>query len=749
MSRHNPTFHSDRPITSAAQDALGRKSFSHAIADRLVAWHGQECLVAAIYGGWGSGKSSVKNMIVERLGELETAKTAEVPHVVEFNPWQFSGSEQLTREFFAALSEALIEHAASSSTKAKKQAAESANRLSLYGQILDAGSGVLSASAIAASVVLPPAAPALKFAAKGAKVAAEAAKSARALINKPSPSLRALKQQLKSDFEVLKRKVLVVVDDIDRLTSDEVCLLFRLIKANSDFPNLIFLLLVQRESAVTALDTIANKEGDRFLEKIVQVPFDLPEPSPMAVSGAVIEGLNRILLPVLRDDEWDDKRFPDVWHGGVRHYFVNLREAYRYLNAIAFTCGAFRSAKAFEVNPVDLIAIEALRLFEPTVFSLVEQNKDTLTGDLPSSNKKPLETLFEQFGKVAKNKSGVEAILPNLFPVLEIVTDNMHHSRSSWGKSWKRARRACDPDFFDRYFQICLPQGQVSESDIHEFVSAASDYRAMFAQLTKWSQTGLLEPALARLDAQEELAKIADPVPFVCALLDSLEYAGRKPTGLAGWEIANYAASWARDILKKTKKPAARDALASRFVEESKALFPVINMCGCILPPKPGAKNDEDEKLVTSEAAAIIRNNLETRLSQWATQGKLLTHPRLSKLYWSWMNLSESHALAWARQQLGTPFSALALLRAFVGETTSHPLGSYYVGKKKHLQLKSIENVAPLVEWDRAFGRLKKAKLSPEDSANLAVYEDAKKRRQKGLPEDDWHTMQDEFGDNE
>ncbi len=130
-----PAFHPDRPITSATQDALGRKGFSRAIADRLIAWHGEDCLVAAIYGGWGTGKSSVKNMIVERLGEIEAAKTADVPHVVEFNPWQFSGSEQLTGEFFAALSESLVEHSSCSSAKAKKQAAASAERLNLYGNL--------------------------------------------------------------------------------------------------------------------------------------------------------------------------------------------------------------------------------------------------------------------------------------------------------------------------------------------------------------------------------------------------------------------------------------------------------------------------------------------------------------------------------------------------------------------------------------------------------------------------------------
>jgi len=744
-----PDFHPDRPICSASQDALGRKGFSHAIADRLIAWHGHDCLVAAIYGGWGTGKSSVKNMIVERLGEIDAAKAADVPKVVEFNPWQFSGSEQLMGEFFATLSEYLVEYSAGSSTKAQKQAVNSAERLNLYGKLLNTGSGVFSAAAHVSSILMPPAAPLLQAVAKGTKIAAGAAKTSRAALEKPAPSLRTLKQQLMADFGALKRKMLVVVDDIDRLTSEEVCLLFRLIKANSDFPNLIFLLLVRRESAVTALNSIANNEGDRFLEKIVQVPFDLPEPSAMAVRKVVTEGLDQILVPLLQKGEWDKKRFPDVWHGGVSDYFVNLREAYRYLNAMTFTCGVFRSAKAFEVNPVDLIAIEALRLFEPSIYHLVAQNKNMLTSDAPSHSKKPLETLFEQLGKVAKNKTAVVSTLPNLFPVLEVITDNMHHSRSSWAKSWKKARRACDPEFFDRYFQICLPQGQVSESDIHEFVSAVSDYQAMSAQLTKWSQAVLLEPALARLEAEEGLAKMSDPVPFVCALLDSLENAGCKPVGFINWDVANYAACWARDILKQTKTPAARDTLAKRFIDESKALFPVVYMCRVILPPKSEDNDKEDEKLVTPDMAVTIRGTVGTRLKKWADQGSLLKHPRISMLYWSWMYFAKTAALDWARRQIKSPQSALALLSAFVGESTSNPIGSYYVGKHKNIDLKSLEEIAPLPAWDRAFDKIKKAKLSPDESANVAVYEKAKKRRERGLPDNDLGTMRDEFEDDE
>ena len=57
----------DRPISSFSEDLLDRKPFADALANAFIQWHGEDSLVAALYGPWGSGKSSVKNMILEMI----------------------------------------------------------------------------------------------------------------------------------------------------------------------------------------------------------------------------------------------------------------------------------------------------------------------------------------------------------------------------------------------------------------------------------------------------------------------------------------------------------------------------------------------------------------------------------------------------------------------------------------------------------------------------------------------------------
>ena len=66
-------FSADRPISGAKADRLNRKRFARQVASAIQGWHGRDSLVIAMYGGWGSGKSSVKNMIVEALSESTVA----------------------------------------------------------------------------------------------------------------------------------------------------------------------------------------------------------------------------------------------------------------------------------------------------------------------------------------------------------------------------------------------------------------------------------------------------------------------------------------------------------------------------------------------------------------------------------------------------------------------------------------------------------------------------------------------------
>jgi KAP family P-loop domain len=88
----------DKPIGSREEDILDRRGFSEALARAIREWSGRESLVLALYGAWGNGKSSIKNMVIECLH-------SESPEVltVDFNPWQLANRPTLSVAFFDEL----------------------------------------------------------------------------------------------------------------------------------------------------------------------------------------------------------------------------------------------------------------------------------------------------------------------------------------------------------------------------------------------------------------------------------------------------------------------------------------------------------------------------------------------------------------------------------------------------------------------------------------------------------------------
>ncbi|MGV8949443.1 MAG: KAP family P-loop NTPase fold protein [Candidatus Paracaedibacter sp.] len=123
----------DLPIQSATEDLFGRKEFTGALAKTIMNWAGEESLVIAISGNYGSGKTSLKNMMIEQLRN-DNEKT---PYLVEFNPWEWSKQDKLTEAFFREISLAL------GKIKSKK-GYEPAKTMKKYGQILTFSAEVVS-----------------------------------------------------------------------------------------------------------------------------------------------------------------------------------------------------------------------------------------------------------------------------------------------------------------------------------------------------------------------------------------------------------------------------------------------------------------------------------------------------------------------------------------------------------------------------------------------------------------------------
>jgi predicted KAP-like P-loop ATPase len=94
--KHAALIPTDNPIRREQDDALGRARVAKSFAQQILSIDPAEGIVVGVLGPWGSGKTSFVNLTRVHLDKLGVA-------VLDFNPWMFSGAEQLVESFFFAV----------------------------------------------------------------------------------------------------------------------------------------------------------------------------------------------------------------------------------------------------------------------------------------------------------------------------------------------------------------------------------------------------------------------------------------------------------------------------------------------------------------------------------------------------------------------------------------------------------------------------------------------------------------------
>ncbi len=99
-------YNTDRPIESTKQDLLGRARFSGLLGKAITNYSGEDSLVIGLYGKWGSGKTSVINMMINEIDNLYRSDDNK-PLIMRFAPWKYSDHDNLISLFFQSLNSKL------------------------------------------------------------------------------------------------------------------------------------------------------------------------------------------------------------------------------------------------------------------------------------------------------------------------------------------------------------------------------------------------------------------------------------------------------------------------------------------------------------------------------------------------------------------------------------------------------------------------------------------------------------------
>ena len=407
---------SDTPITSSGEDRLGRNESAAAFARALLQLDVAEGAVVAVLGPWGAGKTSFVNLA---RPHLESAQWV----VLSFNPWMFSGMGQLVDAFFTELVSQL---------RAQTKLRKVAEALSAYGEIF-ASLGALPVVGPWAKVVN----------AVGRHVRTEIDK--REGVTKPRELVRRL-------LANLDRPIAVVIDDIDRLTTPDIRDIFKLVRLTGSFPNLVYVLAFDRGRVESALSE-EGIPGRDYLEKIVFWSFDLPLIRPETLVNETLAGLEE----ALKDQEagpFERERWVDVFAETVRPLIRNIRDVRRYVVAVRAAVAELGHGVAL----VDVLALEALRVFLPDTFRLLTNMiaeltspSGAITGAVdPPSAKTAMEILIES---AAPHGAVARSLIRRVFPAAERHLPQGSHYGAEWSSTWLRARRVAHPDLLRLYLE--------------------------------------------------------------------------------------------------------------------------------------------------------------------------------------------------------------------------------------------------------------------------------------------------------
>ena len=441
------SYFADNPISTASEDLLQRSKFVERIVREIDMIDASQGYVMAVMGQWGSGKTSVLNLVKERLSNSG-------PMLVEYNPWLLSGVEELVDGLFREINAKL-------NKKGVKYRA-AIDKIIDYGEMLTPLTSVPVVGAWANGVLTP-----FQVMAKHR--------------NLRTTSVVEQKEQVAEALTNMDSSIVVIVDDIDRLDKVEVREIFKLVRLTANFPNVIYLLSFDRIRVENAL-TEDGVPGRAYLEKIVQNGFEIPLIPRKVLTREVAQALDSALEQVnVRLDR-------EVWDNTLLNIVVpaikNMRDVRRLAMAVRSTAAALTDS----VEVSDIVALESMRLFLPDAFwylvtyQLPEENSKINTDEIRSKEEKEIN-ISEALSNVPQDEAIIDAFLRITLPTSSYYDPGIFSAGIGSLDEYLRKRRVAYSEVRKVYLEQVLPDQMIAFANAERIYQLTDDSAALAHEL--------------------------------------------------------------------------------------------------------------------------------------------------------------------------------------------------------------------------------------------------------------------------
>jgi len=674
-------FKADHPILKQKEDLLGRASFAKNLGEAIFNYNFNESISIGLFGEWGSGKTSIINMALEEIDILgKKLKTDEQHIIINFNPWNFSDQNQLISQFFTQLSTAL-----NKPDQAKKHV-KLGQVIQNYASFFEPFSYVPGLSAIGNT-------------AKAIKGVGSAAQKAGELQSK---DLNGLKRQINGFIKELGQKIIIVIDDIDRLNNIEIRQVFQLVKSLGDFPNTIYLLSFDKKVVINALKKVQEGSGHEYLEKVIQVPFEIPKTSKHEVEkllfGQLLEIINEI-----PENKFDQIYWGNIYHSGLKYFFKNIRDVTRYTNSLRFSLEMVKD----EVNIVDFLAMTAVQVFIPEVYYGIRDNKDVFLGiynDRLNSSSKIKEhdsTVCDEVIKSVVEPSSeiLKDFFQRLFPKLESIYGNMEYSYN-FLENWRKEGRVCSPDNFDTFFSLSIPQGELSKKEIEQILVLGNDEKYFSEALLRLNDENKITRLLERL---EDYTRNDIPTENIAPIVSSLMDIGDLfPEGDPGFYDFGTSMKVLRLFYQLSHRLETQEQRFLLFKEAmnnaNRSLYTIVNEVGVQMQQHGEYNSDKEptpieQRTVGPDHLTELKKIARDKIDLWAKNGRLANHEKLVSILYLWKRVSTPKKVkTYVSNIISEDSGLIKFITSFLSKTKSHGVSDYVERIHWRISVKNIED---------------------------------------------------------
>lgn len=341
----------DKPVETIENDSFGISRYINGLCTFIL--HCETPMTISIQGDWGSGKTSMMNMVRSKLDKSV--------HTIWFNTWQFSQFQQ--DNLAISMLGSLLSELNGDESKIKK----------LMGSL-----GSVSRTA-------------LKIMVDNTAGGVAADKLSEIIGTREIDSAKEIKK-IKSDFQEAinktldnsgKEKAVIFIDDLDRLQPAKAVELLEVLKVFLDCEKCVFVLAVDYSVVTQGIkqkfgDSVDEEKGKSFFDKIIQLPFKMPV-AQYDISNYVSDALKTMKIA-------DDKKSVGQYVGLIEtsigcnpRSIKRLFNTYRLLDFIA-------QESSYNANDgkrrMILFATICMQMEFDQLYNFIVSSKDTLTNDL-------------------------------------------------------------------------------------------------------------------------------------------------------------------------------------------------------------------------------------------------------------------------------------------------------------------------------------------------------------------------------